>query len=207
MGQSASQRMSKELMNLRLKTKSLERQSKKEEKKEKANKKKCKKAMQKGNTEGAKIYAESAIRAKNQALNMMKMAARMDAVAARVQTACDMQNIAKTMKSVTYSMDSVMNTMDINEISSIMDKFEEQFDNLDLNSKYMEQAMDSSTAATMPTNQVDDLMGQIADEHGIDLESQLAEADPFKAKTLKNTAVEEDKEDNLEARLKKLQGI
>merc|ERR1719210_456043 len=137
--------------------------------------------------EGAKIYAQNAIRAKNQSLNYLKLAARMDAVAARVQTAIDMKLLSKDMKNVTRAMDSVMNTMNIEDISRTMDKFEEQFEDMDLNAQYMEQAMDQSTAQTTPATQVDELMAQIADENGIDLESQLAEADPLKAKTVKNT--------------------
>ena len=58
--------------------------------------------------EGAKIYAQNAIRAKTQSLNYLKLAARMDAVAARVQTAIDMKLLAKDMKNVTKSMDSIM---------------------------------------------------------------------------------------------------
>merc|ERR1719433_25070 len=135
--------------------------------------------------EGAKIYAQNAIRAKNQSLNYLKLSARMDAVAARVQTAIDMKKLQKDMKVVTKSMDKIMNTMNIADISKTMDKFEEQFEDMDLNAQYMEQTMDTSTAQSMPTSQVDELMAQIADENGIDLESQLAEADPLKAKTIK----------------------
>merc|ERR1719499_2157137 len=156
--------------------------------------------------EGAKIYAQNAIRAKNQSLNYLKLSARMDAVAARVQTAIDMKLLSKDMKNVTRAMDSVMNTMNIEDISRNMDKFEEQFEDMDLNAQYMEQAMDTSTAQSMPQTQVDELMSQIADENGIDLESQLAEADPLKAKTVKNTKANVE-EDDLEARLAKLQGI
>merc|ERR1719433_948614 len=62
---------------------------------------------------GAQIYAQNAIRAKNQSLNYLKLAARMDAVADRVQTAIDMKNLQKDMKNVTRAMDSIMNTMNI----------------------------------------------------------------------------------------------
>merc|ERR1719336_1756780 len=155
--------------------------------------------------EGAKIYAQNAIRAKTQSLNYLKLAARMDAVAMGVQTAIDMKLLAKDMKSVTKSMDSIMKTMNIEDISKNMDKFEQQFEDMDLNAQYMEQAMDTSTAETMPQNQVDELMSQIADEHGIDLEDKLAEVDPLKKKI---ASKEEDvQEDDLEARLAKLQGI
>eukprot|EP00479_Gromia_sphaerica_P000930 TRINITY_DN11085_c0_g1_i1.p2 TRINITY_DN11085_c0_g1~~TRINITY_DN11085_c0_g1_i1.p2 ORF type:complete len:67 (+),score=10.86 TRINITY_DN11085_c0_g1_i1:367-567(+) len=42
-----------------------------------------------------------------------------------------------------------------------MDQFEKQFEDLDLNSEYMESAMQQSTAQSMPENQVDDLMHQV----------------------------------------------
>merc|ERR1719471_2385472 len=155
--------------------------------------------------EGAKIYAQNAIRAKNQSLNYLKLAARMDAVAARVQTAIDMKLLAKDMKSVTKSMDSIMKTMNIEDISKNMDKFEQQFEDMDLNAQYMEQAMDTSTSQTTPQSQVEELMSQIADENGIELESKLATVDPLKKKV---ASKEEDvQEDDLEARLAKLQGI
>ena len=51
-------------------------------------------ALQKGNTEGARIHAENAIRQKNQALNFMRMSSRVDAVASRVQTAVQMRNVS-----------------------------------------------------------------------------------------------------------------
>merc|ERR1719189_1077634 len=67
--------------------------------------------------EGAKIYAQNAIRAKNQSLNYLKLSARMDAVAARVQTAIDMKMLAKDMGQVTTAMDSIMKSMNIENIS------------------------------------------------------------------------------------------
>ena len=52
-------------------------------------------AIQQKNIEGARIYAENAIRKKNEGLNYLRFAARVDAVASKVQTAL-------TMKSVRY---------------------------------------------------------------------------------------------------------
>ena len=43
--------------------------------------------MEKGNMDGARIYAQNAIRLKNQSLNYLKLSSRIDAVAARVNTA------------------------------------------------------------------------------------------------------------------------
>lgn len=89
-----------------------------------------------------------------------------------------------------------------------MDKFEQQFEDLDLNSKYMEKAMDSSTAVNMPESQVENLMSQIADEHGLEFESNLDNIGVGKSQLNKPMAsAQNDEEKELEDRLKKLQGI
>jgi charged multivesicular body protein 1 len=51
--------------------------------------------MEQGNTEGAKIYAENAIRKKNEELNFLRLASRIDAVASRVQTAVSMKSVIR----------------------------------------------------------------------------------------------------------------
>merc|ERR1712083_663525 len=172
------------------------------------NKTKCKKALQKGNKEGAQIYAQNAIRAKNQSLNYLKLSARMDAIAARIKTAIDMKQMTGTMKAVTVSMTAVMKSTNIEQLSKTMDKFEEQFEQMDLNSQYMEQAIDSSTAQTMPESQVNELMQEVADENGLEFESQLADSDLslVKSKQKQKESADENKDDqnSLEARLAKL---
>lgn len=45
--------------------------------------------------ETAKLYAENAIRKKNEGLNYLRMAGRVDAVAARVQMAFTMKDVCK----------------------------------------------------------------------------------------------------------------
>merc|ERR1712141_888705 len=98
--------------------------------------------------------------------------------------------------------------MDVEKISAVMDKFEQQFEDLDLNSQYMENAMDSSTAATMPESQGDNLMSQIADENGLEFQSEIEQIGVGKGK-LESADKDKgkDKDNELEARLKKLQGI
>ena len=53
----------------------------------------CSQALVQGNVEGAKIYAENAIRKKNEGLNYLRMAARVDAVSNRVQSAMMMKDV------------------------------------------------------------------------------------------------------------------
>ena len=54
-----------------------------------------------------------------------------------------------------------------------MDKFEQQFDSLDVKSNVMSDAMQSTTTMNSPAAQVDTLMQQCADEAGIELNLNL----------------------------------
>ena len=51
------------------------------------------KALQQKNIEGAKIYAENAIRKKNEGLNYLRLASRVDAVSSKVQSAMMMKQV------------------------------------------------------------------------------------------------------------------
>lgn len=73
-------------MELKMTSKSLQRQSKKCEKEEKSEKLKVKKAIEKGNMDGARIYAENAIRKRSEQMNYLRLASRLDAVVARLDT-------------------------------------------------------------------------------------------------------------------------
>lgn len=70
------------------------------------------------------------------------------------------------MKGVVKSMDSAMRSMNLVQISALMDKFEKQFEDLDVQSKYMEGAMASTVTTATPESQVESLMSEVADEHG-----------------------------------------
>lgn len=154
------------MFNLKFSAKQLEREAKKCEKSEKEEKNKLKKAIQKGNMEGAKIYAENAIRQKNQSLLFRRMSARVDAVSQRVQTAVTTQQVTKSMAGVVRGMEAAMKSMNLQKISEIMDRFETQFENLDVQTGVMDNTMAASSTLTTPQNQVDSLMQEVADEAG-----------------------------------------
>ena len=84
-----------------------------------------------------------------------------------------MKTLTKDMSGIVSSMDSVMKTMNVEKITAVMDKFEQQFENLDLATGVMEQSMQSSTSMTMPETQVEALMQQVADEHGLEFQTGL----------------------------------
>ena len=70
------------------------------------------------------------------------------------------------MAGVVKSMDSAMKSMNLEKISGLMDKFESQFEDLDVQSSYMEGTMSQTTTVSVPQSDVDSLMMQVADEAG-----------------------------------------
>jgi charged multivesicular body protein 1 len=79
-----------------------------------------------------------------------------------------------------------------------MDKFESQFEDLDVQSQYMEKSISNTTTQATPQDEVERLMHQVADEHGLEL--KLEGAVPASA----ITAAASSEQDELNERLAKL---
>ena len=159
-----------QLFQLKFTSKQLSRLSKKCEKEDKAEKEKIKKCLEKDNHDGARIHAQNAIRQKNNAQNYLRLSSRVDAVASRLESAIKMQQVTKSMGAVVKGMDKVLGSMNVEQISKVMDSFEKSFEDMDVRSEYVEGAMNSSTTAAMPEEQVDELMQMVADEHGLKMQ-------------------------------------
>jgi charged multivesicular body protein 1 len=200
-----SRKLQDQLFNLKFTAKQLGRNSKKALKNEKAMKKKLKKAIEQGNTDGARIYAQNAIREKNQALNMLRLQSRVEAVAARVQTAVDMNSVSKAMGGVVKGMNKALTggAMDVDKLTQIMDQFEKNSDDLEVRTAYMEGTMSSSTATSTPEDEVDGLIKMVADEHGLQLMDDFNGAGVVGTKTVEDDKKKEasNEVDDLAARL------
>ncbi|XP_019616336.1 PREDICTED: charged multivesicular body protein 1b-like [Branchiostoma belcheri] len=193
--------MEKHLFNLKFAAKDLQRNAKKCDKMEKEEKNKLKKAIQKNNMEGARIHAENSIRQHNQSLNYLRMSSRIDAVAQRVQTAVTMKKVTKDMAGVVKSMDAAMRSMNLEKVTALMDKFERQFEDLDVQSAQMEDAMSGTTTLNVPTDQVDHLMHQVADEAGLELNMELPQG---QTSTIGTPSTASEQQDELSQRLAQL---
>ncbi|KAI9802273.1 MAG: hypothetical protein M1825_002994 [Sarcosagium campestre] len=196
--------LEKALFNLKFTAKQLNRQAAKAGKDETAEKNKLKKAIQQGHTDIAKIYAQNAIRKQNERLNLLRLGSRIDAVSSRVQTAVTMRQVTGSMANVVKGMDQAMKAMDLEKISAVMDKFETQFEDLDVATGYYEGATSQATAVATPQDDVDRLIGQVADEAGVELKQELGEAGKADPVAASKTAVTEDLEDGLGERLRAL---
>ncbi|OCH92144.1 hypothetical protein OBBRIDRAFT_818421 [Obba rivulosa] len=196
--------LEKTLFQLKFTAKTLARQAKKAQKDENVEKTRLKKALQQGNTDGARIYAANAIRKKTESLNLLRLASRVDAVASRVETAVTMRQVTGNMTSVVKGMDKAMESMNLERISLVMDKFESQFSDLDVQTSYMEETMSNTTAVSMPQDEVEALMKQTAEEANIQLQHDLAAKDLSSVPDLSQKEVIGEEDDMLAARLRAL---
>lgn len=90
-----------------------------------------------------------------------------------------------------------------------MDKFESQFEDLDVQTEYMENSMGHTTALTTPQDQVEELMQQVAEENGLEMAMGLPGLFYLilgASKTLGIAKKEAQSNDELGERLAKLRG-
>jgi charged multivesicular body protein 1 len=116
-----------------------------------------------------------------------------------------MGQVTDGMKGVVKGMDKGLASMDVSKISKLMDKFEQQFEDLDVKTQYMEGTMNSTTATSTPADQVNELISQVADANNLQLGEAFSEAGPVgnKAPQVKE-ATKDPAADDLEARLANL---
>lgn len=83
-----------------------------------------------------------------------------------------------------------------------MDKFETQFEDLDVATGYYENATSQATAVGTPQEDVDRLMSQVADEAGVELHQEMEAAKTPATKT--KVGPTEEEEEGLGERLRAL---
>ncbi|CAM8953858.1 unnamed protein product [Rhodiola kirilowii] len=171
-----TERLMNQIMELKFTTKALQRQARKCEKEENAEKLKVKKAIEKGNMDGARIYAENAIRKRTEQMNYLRLSSRLEAVVARLDTQAKMSTITKSMGSIVKSLESSLNTANLQKMSETMDQFEKQFVNMEVQAEFMESSMAGSTSLSTPEGDVNSLMQQVADDYGLEVSVGLPQA-------------------------------
>lgn len=166
-----------------------------------AEKLKIKKAIEKGNTEGAKIYAQNAIRKKHEYLNYLKLASRLDAVVSRLDSQAKMNMVTKNMGAIVKNLDVALQSNNLEKIASTMNAFEKQFENLDLQTQVVDEVMGAQAALSTPEDEVNTLIGQVALEHNIDISTSMPSAS-----SAVHAQPQKAKEEGLGAKLAALRG-
>jgi len=83
--------------------------------------------------------------------------------------------MTKQFSKVMPRMQRVLKSMSPENISRTMTEFEQVFEDLDVTSAYMNDALNSATAVSTPVSEVDKLLGEIASAHGIQVQEAMGE--------------------------------
>jgi len=165
-------------------------------------KSKLRKALEKGNTDGARIHAENAIRHQSQALSYLRLASRVEAVASKLEGAAQMATVTSSMNEVTTGLGVALDNMDVHAIAGVMDKFEHQMEDLDVQAGFVGETMAEATVGGAAAgDDVDALMAQVAEEHNLKVADQLTAGMVPVGGGIASAAADEDKRaETLEAR-------
>lgn len=92
------------------------------------------------------------------------------------------------------------------KMSKVMDDFEKNIENMDVQNKYMENSIDSTSILTTPQEEVDELIAMTADEYNINLKEKFPDAE-IKAKEKEKVEEPVEQDDDLYERLAKLKSL
>ena len=151
----------------------MQKESTKAESQSKALVEKVKKCIAKGDYEQAKNAASDAIRQKNMVKRYRVLSSKVDTIAQRLKTAYQNQRLSEQMQSLTQQLLGAGSAMDIVKMTETMSNFEKLFDDLDVNSNMMDQVFDNVNAGTVNENEVNQLIGQIAQQNGLKLSEEF----------------------------------
>lgn len=162
-----------------------------------------KRAIEKGNVEGAKIYAQNAIRKKHEQLNFLRLASRLDAVVSRLETQAKMQMVNRNMVGITKNLERALASNNLEQIAATMQQFERQFEDLEIQTATVDGVMAQQAALSTPEEEVTALMQQVADEHGLEVQVGLPGASTSVPAAVQAAPTEQDP---LSRRLAELRG-
>ncbi|KEF59702.1 uncharacterized protein A1O9_04548 [Exophiala aquamarina CBS 119918] len=200
--------LEKALFNLKFTSKQLNRQAAKADKDSRTEQAKLKKALTQTPPQPqiARLYASNSIRNSQQRIQLLTLAARIDAVAARVQTAITMRTVTQSMAQTVKGMDAALKNMDLEKIGAVMEKFESQFEDLDVVTGYYEGVaggVESQQIGVEGQGEVEALMNRVADEAGVELSQEMQqkvpENEPPQAESAERAKLEEGLGDRLRA--------
>jgi len=134
----------------------------------------------------------------------MRLSSKLDAVQSRIQTAITMKQVTNNLQNVTKDLEKAMASMDLEKLDRIMSKFETQFEDLDVRTSTVENAMGNAITLSAPEDQVNSLIRQVAEENGLEVMNDLSNLKMDEGSVISGSRTSErqaGKEDDLTKRL------
>ena len=126
--------------------------------------------------DSAKVFAETVIRNRKEALNLKRFGVKMGALAAKLESAYRTQQISETISKSVPMLQRCMQKMDTLGINNSIGEFEKVFEDLDVKTEELNGAMDNVYATTIDQSEVTNLLQEMRDAHGMEVAGGIQEA-------------------------------
>ena len=123
--------------------------------------KKVKQAIEQNNPTLAKQYGEQALRARKDVNRYRTISSKVNGISSKLQAAYKNHQLTSQMANMVNQLSHV----NLNTVGAVetLDKFEKLFDNLDVNTKMMDDVLDNIGVGTVNEQEVNDLLAQCAE--------------------------------------------
>lgn len=194
---SASDQLFETIFEFKMQSKELSKQAKKSERERDAMYLKVKQAINENKPEAAKLYAQDAIRKRNEAVKYEMLSYKLEAVHSKLKAAYQTTKLNENMTKMISSMSNALGAMDLNKISENMMQFEQIFDNIDANSQLMDKAMDNIDAGSYAEKDVSNLIMQVAKTNNMEISDAFEEVKANSDPNVVNEMIKKDKTTNI----------
>ncbi|KAI9345198.1 Snf7-domain-containing protein [Obelidium mucronatum] len=135
-----------------------------------------KKSAKANQINACKIMAKDLVRTRRYIQKFYQMRTQLQAVGLRIQTMSSNQAMADAMKGVTKAMRSMNKAVNLPELTKIMMDFEKESDMMDMKEEMMNDAIDDNIDEEDDEFESDNIVNQVLDEIGINLNQSLVDA-------------------------------
>lgn len=135
-----------------------------------------KKMAKEGQMEAVKVMAKSLVRNRHAVNKLFQLKSQLQAVSLRIATLKSTHAMGEAMAGATKAMGAMNRRMNLPAVAKIMREFEKQNERMEMTSEMMGDAVDGVFEEGGEEEETDELVGQVLDEIGINLNASLVSA-------------------------------
>ena len=160
------------IFEFRSMAKQMERQADKSKNTQDFYTKKVKQAIQQNNPTLAKQYGEQALRARKDVNRYRTLSSKVNSISSKLQAAYKNHQLTSQMANMVNQLSHI----NLNTVGAVetLDNFEKLFDNLEVNSKMMDDVLDNIGEGTVNEQEVNDLLAQCAEGQANKIDMMMA---------------------------------
>ena len=157
------------LVNMKMKSKTFQRESNKAMKEKEAYYKKAKEQLKKGNQEGAQMFLEMVQQKQNEAMQYMKVGTRLEVIAGQIKSKNKSMEMMQDLSKFTPILMQSNQQMSLEQMMHNMQGFTNAYDDLVVKGHIIDQTMDKTLGEKNAMSNVDNLMQDLKNEVALDM--------------------------------------